>query len=54
MRLPRWFPEVPRPWNPAYHESWRAMTTAEKQWTFFVDLMVIAICVALIFLGAAK
>lgn len=45
MKLPSWFPQVPRPWNPAYRGVWHLMTKEEKQWSLFVDLCVAAVCV---------
>jgi hypothetical protein len=53
MRLPEWFPQVPRPWNPAFRSVWDAMTPAEKPWSCFVDALVVALCLGLMVYGAS-
>jgi hypothetical protein len=52
MRLPDWFPQVPRPWNPAYREVWDAMTPNEKRWSALVDAVVVLAVLVLCLLGA--
>lgn len=55
MRLPRWFPPVSEPWNPAYKDTWRAMTREERQWSRFYDLVLVVIVVGVCaFLGACQ
>jgi hypothetical protein len=50
MRLPDWFPEVSRPWNPAYKHVWDAMSSQERKWSFLIDMcivgLVIIVCIA--------
>jgi hypothetical protein len=41
MRLPSWVPEVRRPWNPAFHDTWKAMTRTERQASFLFDCLVV-------------
>jgi hypothetical protein len=43
MKLPDWFPEVGRPWNPAYQAAWDAMTSQERKWSFFIDLCIVGV-----------
>jgi hypothetical protein len=52
VKLPSWIPAVSRPWNPAYRPVWDVMTHQERQVSFLIDLAVIAIVMALIFLPA--
>lgn len=51
-KLPKWIPQVSKPWNPAYKEVWEAMTPNEKRWSFLVDVIVVA--VVLICIGIFK
>lgn len=41
MKLPKWIPKIPRPWNPAYREVWDSMTSDEKRASWLVDAMII-------------
>lgn len=50
MKLPRWFPAVSRPWNPAYREVWDDMTHEERQASFLFDMVIVAFVVALFWL----
>jgi len=43
MRLPAWIPQVRKPWNPAYHGTWEAMTPNERRWSTVIDLGVLII-----------
>jgi hypothetical protein len=45
VRLPKWFPEVPKPWNPAYRGVWHVMTREERQWSLFIDLLVVLVAI---------
>lgn len=42
IKLPRWVPKVPRPWNPAYRGTWDAMDDDAKRWSFLIDVGVCA------------
>jgi hypothetical protein len=37
MNLWRFVPAVSRPWNPAYRDTWDAMTRRERQVSFLID-----------------
>lgn len=50
-QLPTWIPQVPKPWNPAYHETWEAMTPNERRWSFIVDMVIFIVGIT-IFAGA--
>lgn len=50
MKLPRWFPAVRRPWNPAYREAWDVMTHEERQWSFAADLAIFAVVFGVVWL----
>jgi len=45
MKLPRWFPEVPRPWNPAFRSTWDAMSKPERQASMLFDVVIMVILV---------
>lgn len=47
MRLPDWVPEVPRPFNSDWAETWDVMTPNERRWSFIFDATVVAAVVAL-------
>lgn len=47
-KLPTWIPKVPRPFNPAYHSTWDAMSDNEKRWSFIVDIVIVAVAAGLI------
>lgn len=38
------WPQIPRPWNPAYTETYDAMTEEERQSSFKIDLALVAVC----------
>lgn len=50
------WPQIPRPWNPAYHEVYDAMTEQERQASFKIDLALagLAILFALCLGGCSK
>lgn len=48
MKLPEWFPQVSRPWNPAYRETWDAMTPDEKRWSCLADMFMIGVVVVVL------
>jgi hypothetical protein len=48
MRLPRWLPAVPRPFNPAYRETWDAMSHEERQWSCLIDVAICIFALAII------
>lgn len=52
MKLPHWFPAATRPWNPAFRDTWDAMSHEERQWSLMVDL-VIVVGVLLMLFGLA-
>lgn len=54
MKLLKWFPEVPRPWNPAYRGVWHVMTKEERQWSLFVDLLVAVAALSVFFLAGCQ
>lgn len=37
------WPQIPRPWNPAYTETYDAMTEAERQNSFKIDLALLVV-----------
>lgn len=37
------WPQIPRPWNPAYTETYDAMTEAERQNSFKIDLALLIV-----------
>lgn len=41
MNIWRFIPAVKRPWNPAYRETWHAMTHRERQISFLIDVAII-------------
>ena len=40
-RLPDWFPQVRRPFNPAFREVWDEMTVHVRQWSLVFDILVL-------------
>lgn len=48
-KLPRWIPQTPKPWNPAYIPTWEAMTENERRWSFLFDLVVCALFVGALY-----
>jgi hypothetical protein len=48
MRLPCWFPAVPRPFNPAYRPVWDAMSHAERQMSCLIDMVICLFAIAII------
>lgn len=45
MKLPRWVPEVRRPFNPAFRDTWEAMTHTERQVSWLVDWCLVLVVV---------
>ena len=45
MKLPKWLPQIRRPWNPAYRDTWNTMTTTEKQASFLFDCALVGLVV---------
>ncbi len=54
MKLPRWIPQVSRPWNPAFRETWDAMTTVERQMSFLFDCAIVGLVVAFLMLTGCQ
>lgn len=47
MKAPRWIPKVRKPFNPAFHDTWDAMTDDEKRWSFLLDMVIVfLVCAA--------
>ncbi len=56
MKLPVWIPQVSKPWNPAFQETWGVMTPNERRWSWVFDaVLVITVLLVLVVLqqGAA-
>jgi hypothetical protein len=51
MSFWRFVPAVKRPWNPAYRETWDAMTHRERQISFLIDVAIIVGAVLCFFAG---
>lgn len=48
MKLPHWVPEVRRPFNPAFRDTWEAMSRTERQASWLVDWgLVLSVILAL-------
>lgn len=43
MQLPNWFPQSPRPWNPAFAEVWDVMSPNQRRWDLLIDIALCAI-----------
>lgn len=50
MKLPTFIPQVPKPWNPAYRETWNVMTPNEKRWSFLVDVVIVIVILSIVHL----
>jgi hypothetical protein len=52
MKLPRWIPQTPKPWNPAWRETWEAMTPNGRRWSFVIDMIICALGTAFLVYAA--
>lgn len=50
MKIPTWILVVNRPWNPAWQETWDAMTPSERRASWLFDAVVVI--VVIVVLGA--
>ncbi len=41
MQVPTWIPQVRRPWNPAYRETWDVMTPNDRRVSFLIDAAIV-------------
>lgn len=41
MKLPTWIPQISKPFNPAYRDTWDAMSPNERRWSFLFDAGVV-------------
>ena len=48
MKLPHWIPQVQRPWNPAFGETWDAMTPNERRASFLIDIAICGVFLSLL------
>lgn len=53
MNVWDFIPAVRKPWNPAYRDTWDAMTHRERQWSFLIDCAIVLFA-AVIFFGARE
>lgn len=51
MSIWRFIPAVRRPWNPAYRDTWDAMTHRERQISFLIDVAIIVAVTICLFAG---
>lgn len=51
MKLPDWIPQVTRPWNPAWRETWKAMTPDQRRASFLMDVVICAVVVVILYLA---
>lgn len=55
MRMPRWVPPVRRPFNPAYGDTWDAMSHEERQRSTLWDwLLVVVVIGVMLFLSGCQ
>lgn len=47
MKLPSWVPQVLKPWNPAYHDTWGTMSPNDRRWSFLVDVVIVGMVLGL-------
>ena len=38
MILPKWIPQINKPWNPGLHKTYKAMTPNDKRWSLLIDV----------------
>lgn len=53
MNLWRFIPAVKKPWNPAWHDVWDAMTHRERQVSFLIDAAIVALAIVALVAGHA-
>lgn len=48
-KLPEWIPQVSKPFNAVWQDTWEAMTSNEKRWSFLIDFVILAVGLSVIF-----
>lgn len=48
MKLPRFIPQVSKPWNPAWQDAWEAMTPNERRWSWLFDATLVVIVLVIV------
>lgn len=52
MKMPKWLPQIKRPWNPGYGETWDVMSKLERQWSTVFDFALGLIVMAIVLWSA--
>lgn len=45
MKPPKFIPEVRKPWNPVFRDTWERMTPDERRWSFLFDAALILVVI---------
>jgi hypothetical protein len=52
--MPRWIPQVSRPFNPAYGRVWKVMTPDERRASLLFDALVAVGSLAVMLYGCTR
>lgn len=48
-QLPEWVPQVSKPFNAVWKDTWESMTPNEKRWSFLVDFVILVVGLSVIY-----